>query len=213
MSDFVPPVVQPPVSPTGEALLPAKYVPLALTLASLPGIVAGVFLMAKAFPQAQLWLLAISGGLWALLGVVSPGLRKPPSVGMVRLGTLVFLMLATALLGVLGGCATLKTWWSTKAEPAIIDCAKQDQQKLLDSSPVVVQALMSANWVGAIEQASQDLGDVAACVVAQLNSVPHEQLAIIQQAAVSVQANGAAWLAQKNVKPVNVPKPVVAQAP
>jgi hypothetical protein len=68
--------IPPPISPTGQAILPAKRVPLAMAIATLPGAVAGVLQLSHLWPQAAVDLGVASGVLWAILGVVSPGLRR-----------------------------------------------------------------------------------------------------------------------------------------
>lgn len=68
--------IAPAISPTGEAILPAKYLPVAMGIATLPGALAGSFKAADIYPQAQMWLGIASMVLWLILGAISPGLRK-----------------------------------------------------------------------------------------------------------------------------------------
>lgn len=91
-----------PVSPTGEAILPAKYVPMAMGLASLPAGIGGLLAAAAATgltvpPHLAAWLGVASGALWLALGVISPGLRRPPTVVLAIAATFLLLWSSPAM--------------------------------------------------------------------------------------------------------------------
>jgi hypothetical protein len=173
---------QPAISPTGQALLPAKYVPYALALSALPGAVAGVLAAAHVFPQAVQWLGIASGLLLAVLGVVSPGLRRGASAAVL------FVCVGLSL----QGCATLKNWWTDT-----VDCALQDQGKLLASMPAVITAAATQNWVGALDGLAGDLGDIVLCDAAAIAAPPAQAASAVAFVPAVASSNAAQYLALK----------------
>lgn len=205
------PVLSPPapaVSPTGETVLPPKYVPRAMFICAIPALVAAAFNQASAFPKAQIWLLALSGLLWGMLGAASPGLRKAPPAGRASLGGLLLLAVAIGLLGLLTGCAAFKADVK-KAEVVLVDCGKQDSGKLLAAAPAVLQALAQKDYLGAVDDLGMEVGlPLVQCVVAEL-AAQEQPMMLMPVPAPPSKTMAQQYLAARNVQAVNV-KPMVA---
>ena len=102
----------------------------------------------------------------------------------------------------LAGCATLKRWWS-----ATVDCASQDEAKLISSLPAIVTALASKDYIAALDSLSGDLGDIVVCDVAALSTQPAPGLA--SSAGIyedTLQSNAAHYLAHTGYQVNNVPR-------
>lgn len=127
-----PTATPPAVSPTGAPLLPpriAQWLSVAV-VAALAGLGTATALYPESRPLQI--ALAVVTALAAVLGIASPGLRRPVSM-----------LLLVLSVGSMSGCATIKAWWG-RSEPRVIDCMSSSVKQALPSvAGDVVEAMRS----------------------------------------------------------------------